>query len=236
MSRLLAEFERLYLGEVPAGPDIGGVVRALVFGLKRPLSWSALGRVFHGVQADFGWPAPAIAVSGEGLQLWFSLQEPTASGRALALLASLERRWLADVEPRQVELHGHPVDAVPRVPAPLGGAERWSAFVAADLVTMFEDTPWLDVEPSEEGQAALLRSLQRISPRDFEAAERRVGDDEAARAAASAMTDAPSLPPRGMSPGEAPLATDPRQFLLSVMNDASVPLALRIQAAKALIP
>ena len=47
-------------------------------------------------------------------------------------------------------------------------------------------------------------------------------------------------PPRPR-PGAASLATpqttdDPRRFLLRVMNDESVALALRIEAAKALLP
>lgn len=221
MSRLPSELERLYLGTASAGAAPEGLARALVLELKRPLDWSALSRVYQGVQADFGWPAPAIAVSGEGLQLWFSLRQPVVRERALALLGAFEERWLADVVRRQVEARAHPSDvAPPRVPAALPGDDRWSAFVAPDLVAMFEDTPWLDVEPNEEGQAALLRPLRSVTPEEFEGAERQV-----AEAVATAAPPATAPPP----------TLDPRQFLTSVMNDPSVPLALRIEAAKALL-
>jgi hypothetical protein len=222
MSRLSPELERLYLGTASAGTAPEGVTRAIVLELKRPLDWFALGRVYHGVQADFGWPAPAIAVSGEGQQLWFSLRQPVARERALALLGAFEARWLADVARRQVDAKAHPMDGPPpRVPARLEGDDRWSAFVASDLVAMFEDTPWLDVEPNEEGQAALLRPLRPVTPEEFEGAERQV-----AEAMAPAETPAAAAPPP---------TTDPRHFLISVMNDPAAPLALRIEAAKALL-
>jgi len=223
MSRLSSELERLYLGPPPAHAVPAGRTRALILELRRPLDWSALSRVYHGVQAELGWPAPAIAVSGEGLQLWFSLREPVVREQGLALLGAFEERWLAALARRQVDAKAYPWDdATPRVPAALPGDDRWSAFVAPDLVAMFEDAPWLDVEPNEEGQAALLRPLRSVTPEEFAGAERQVA--EAVPAVAS-----PTL--AAAPPGTA----DPREFLASVMNDPSVPLALRIEAAKALL-
>lgn len=225
MSRLSSEFERLYPSPAAAGGGAPQGARAFVLELRRPLDWSALGRVHRGVQADLGLPAPAIAVSGEGLQLWFSLREPVEADRARAFLAALEQRWLAEVLPRQVVLH---VAAGLRVPALQEGTDHWSAFVAPDLVSMFAETPWLDVEPNDEGQANLLRGLQSAGRAEFEAAERRLAEDAATPAGAAApAVDAPR--------DGAPPTTDPRQFLLSVMNDPSAPLALRIEAAKALL-
>ena len=47
MSRLSSELERLYLGTASAGTAPEGVTRAIVLELKRPLDWSALGRVYQ---------------------------------------------------------------------------------------------------------------------------------------------------------------------------------------------
>jgi hypothetical protein len=236
MSRLSSEFERLYPSEAhAAGGDARDHARAFVLELSRPADWALLGRIFRGVQTDLGLPAPAIAVSGAGLQLWFSLRQPIASARARAFLGALERRWLADVVGRRVGFHVHAPDApVPRVPAAQEGGELWSAFVAPDLAAMFTDTPWLDVEPNEEGQANLLRGLRPATPDEFEAAERQLADD-AARAAAPAITPPPASPAAAPLRAAGPPTTDPREFLLGVMNDAAVPLALRIDAARALL-
>jgi hypothetical protein len=45
------------------------------------------------------------------------------------------------------------------------------------------------------------------------------------------------LQPASAAPAAAPVhQADPRQFLLEIMNDRTVELALRIEAAKALLP
>ena len=233
MTRLQSELNRLFLaapGDTTASPfDESGRVRALVLEVAQPVKWDTLSRVWQGVQAELDLPAPAIAVSGtDGLQLWFSLEAPVATAQAHAFLESLRARWLADVAPARVRLlpdPAAPARPFPRVPAPQADGEHWSAFVAPDLAAIFADTPWLDVEPGEEGQAALLRALQPMKPAAFDAAVARLN------------ADAPHAPaPAGASqPGAAASEDDPRRFLLRIMNDESVPLALRIEAAKALL-
>jgi hypothetical protein len=54
----------------------------------------------------------------------------------------------------------------------------------------------------------------------------------------SSPAAAPSAAPSDTAPGGPAVAgfsDDPRAFLLRVMNDASAPLALRVEAAKALL-
>jgi len=202
--------------------DAKGRVRALVLSLARPADWAVLGRVWQGVQADLGWPAPGIAVSGtDACQLWFSLAEPVPTADAHALLEHLRSRYLAGVPPHRVALlpSADGVDLAPPVPALQADGEIWSAYVAPDLAPVFADTPWLDVRPSPEGQAELLARLSSIRAAEYRAA----------------LPAAPAGPVPATASGSATSFTDPRQFLLQVMNDGRVEMALRIEAAKALL-
>lgn len=218
MNRLLSELHRLY----PPAP--AGHAHSLLLALGRPADWEALGSVWRGVQADLGLPAPGIAVSGtDAMQLWLSLQQPVSTAHAADFLARLAARYLPGIAPARLHLLAS--DQPPPVPAQDAASGNWSAFVAPDLAPVFVDTPWLDIPPGADGQADLLARLQPIPPAAFEAA-------------LQALTPA-SVPP-------APTATttalapagdvDPRQFLQRVLNDESVPLALRVEAAKALLP
>lgn len=240
MNRLLAELDRLYLVGAPETPpadrlvDAAGGVRALVLEAVQPLGWEALSAAWQGVQAELELPAPAIAVSGvDALQLWFSLATPVAAPRAHAFLDALRARFLADVPAARVRLLPASAPAARHaalVPA-LQSCGNWSAFVSPDLAAIFSDTPWLDIEPGDEGQAALLRGLRSIGPAAFETAFARL---HAGAPASTPASDAPPPAP-GAVPASAP-ESDPRRFLLRVMNDETVALSLRIEAAKALLP
>lgn len=249
MNRLQSELHRLYLtrsapdaeGNASSSPliDPSGAVRALVIELARPASWEVLARVWHGVQSELELPAPAIAVSGtDGLQLWFALAEPVAAARAHAFLDGLRSRFLPDIAAHRIRLlpapdasalqpQGH-ARLVPALQAP---GENWSAFVAPDLAPVFADTPWLDVAPNEEGQAALLHGLAATKPAAFEAALQRLG--AGAQPAHSIAGTAPEH--TNDRPAIAGADADPEQFLLRVMTDDTLALALRIEAAKALL-
>ena len=238
MNRLDTELNRLYLGGLLFAQgdaqdlslvDARGRVRALVLEVVRPAGWDVLSRAWQGVQSELELPAPAIAVSGtDGLQLWFSLEASIETARAHDFLEALRERYLADVPASRVRLLPDPAEPgrhAPLVPRLQTSGDAWSAFVAPDLVAIFSETPWLDVEPGEEGQAALLRGLQSIKPAAFEAVLVRLRADARAPQA-----------PTGTTPVVAASSEDePRRFLLRVMNDESVPLALRIEAAKALL-
>lgn len=218
MTRLQTEIERLY--GAPTG-DGSGPVRALVLELARPAEWPPMARLWQGVQADLGWPAPAIAVNGvDGYQLWFSLAQALPQAEAQALLDHLRQRYLADIPPDRLRLLPGPAALVPRQVAP----EVWSAFVSSDLAAVFADTPWLDLPPGEDAQAELLGRLVRTPAADVA----RVLVFPPPQRPAPAPTLAPAPAPRGDD-------LEARQFLLGVVRDTSVAMALRIEAAKALL-
>lgn len=253
MNRLQSELHRLYLtrsaadaaGGASSAALIGaaGTVRALVVELARPASWEVLAKVWRGVQTDLELPAPAIAVSGtDGLQLWFSLAEPVSAARAHAFLEGLRARFLSDIAAHRIRLlpasdasalqpQGH-ARLVPALQAP---GENWSAFVAPDLAPVFADTPWLDVPPSEEGQAALLHGLKATKPAAFEAALQRLGADAQQTRSTATLAPGTAAARANDRPATADADADPKRFLLQVMNDDTVALALRIEAAKALL-
>lgn len=238
MNRLQSELQRLYLlppaaNAAEAGPLAGGQGerRALVLELARPADWEALSRVWRGVQADLQLPAPAIAVSGaDGLQLWFSLQQPLDAPRAADFLARLCARYLGDIAPARLRCMPsatRPAWQAPLVPAPQAGTENWSAFIAPDLAPVFADTPWLDIAPGADGQADLLARLDSIPAAALEAA---LATLQGPTPATIKTSPAPSFPPQ-----EAGGDVDPRRFLQRVLNDETAALALRIEAAKALL-
>lgn len=233
MSRLNAEFERLY-GLQPG--EVGTVVpgqKAVRWGglsLARPADWDGLQRVWQGVQADLGLPAPAIAVNGvDGFQLWFSVSAPVPVADMAAFLEGLQARYLGGIDRRRVSLWPAAVSA----PSGMGadfcvpaqkGADHWSAFVTPDLARIFSDDPWLDMAPADASQADVLAGLSSARPDVFEAACARLGP---------AAPDGPT--PQPQAPQTPVALQDPETFLRQVMNDAGAPLALRIEAAKALL-
>jgi len=202
-----------------------------VLELAHPADWSLLGEVWRGVQTDLALPAPAIAVSGvDGFQLWFSLVEPVDMALAADLLRALCHRYLPLVRADRLGLWPAPADAPSthaphtlRVQAvPMQRSEsQWSAFVAPDLAPVFEDTPWLDIPPNEEGQADLLSRLQSIAPSDFEQALRQLG--------------LPPSPPTSAANKRPNPKADAQQFLMQVMMTDTLSMADRIEAAKALL-
>lgn len=250
MSTLPAELDRLYLfnerhcqnlpGAEPGLMAPDGTVRALVLELARPADWTLLSTVWRGVQTDLELPAPAIAVSGvDGYQLWFSLAEPVSVAQASAFLAALRGRYLSQVAPGRLAMRpsvdaaspGHIRHAL-LVPALQPATGQWSAFVTPDLAAIFAEEPWLDLPPNPDAQAHVLARLECIKPAVFQAALEQLRP--AARPETAPITSLPSPSvPAPTAPGN---SLDPKGFLLGVMNNTTVELQLRIEAAKALLP
>lgn len=232
MNRLQLEWQRLYT--LPDAPEPGlidanGPTRALVLELARPADWPALSAVWQGVQADLGLPAPGIAVNGrDGYQLWFSLLQPVPPAQAQAFGAALQARYLGTLKSTRVSVLPEPGRPAEAVPAEQGGNGLWSAFVAPDLAPVFADEPWLDTPPNEGGQAELLAALKPIAPDDWQQAMQRLQPAPPGPATAAGPAPAAAAAPTAF-------AREPRQFLLEVMNDERVDLALRVEAAKALL-
>ena len=243
MSLLQTELSRLFLVPRSAADDGGEAghrgVRCLVLQLAGPPDWRVLGRVWQGVQAELHLPAPAIAVSGrDGLQLWFSLMRPVSTVRGRAFLEGLHTRFLADIDPRRLQRFPGPAgqpESPPAVPALQTGTGNWSAFISQDLAPVFEDTPWLDIPPGDDNQAALLRSVKSIAATDFDDALKQL-----APPADAPVSGTPAVPVPARAVATAPDAGpssggDARLFLQRVMDDDTVALVLRIEAAKALL-
>ena len=246
MNSLQAEWDRLYRAAAAsaarAQADGGGLfsedgsVRALVLELARPADWDTLAALWRGVQADFGLPAPAIAVSGvDGFQLWFSLAEAVSARQAQDFLQALCQHYLPTVAATRLRLWPAPDGRQPEhaapVPCQIGDSGHWSAFVAPDLAAIFSDEPWLDVSPSTEAQASVLARLHPIKPAAFAAACSRLRP--AALALAVQHPAATAAAPAGAAAPSGDL--DPQRFLQDVLNDPGVALDLRIAAAQALL-
>lgn len=242
MSRLQAQWQRLYEPAAFQSPTPTSV-RAMVLELSRPADWPAVARLWQAVQEDMGLPAPGIAINGlDGYQLWFSLASPIATPRAVAFLELLHARYWAEIPPERIGItpalmdHGgrglKPLRQPGAIPPFAAKEGQWAAFVARDLAPVFADTPWLDIPPNPDGQADLLNAL-RIGDADMIPpllAERPTPATQPSAEPASSATLSPSSSP-ACNKG----TQDPRQFLLQVMNDPSADLALRIEAAKALL-
>lgn len=256
MDRLQTELRRLSFstGEVTGAPPLAAGpnkprdagVRAMVLELAGATAWDDLARVWQGVQADLNLPAPGIAVSGiDGLQLWFSLQEPVSAAQAWAFVQSLRERYLGQVMPERIRIRiqsgfasgQQSVDPGLQPPPPIEVApDRWSAFVTPDLAAVFGEEPWLDLPPSAAAQADLLFRLQSAKAADWHRAVERLaaGADPAGGVVVAAPILQDSQIGAQSTPGTGP--QDPRRFLLEVMNDPAIALNLRIEAAKALLP
>jgi hypothetical protein len=256
MTRLRSELDRLYHPSPSPGTAHAGTTRCLVLLCKRPGAWPALRPAWQGVQADLGWPAPAIVVDGvDAIELWFSFQAALSEEQAQGLGQTLIRHYLPDVLPgrAQVRLQAGSADtgAMPpfeRLPG------QWSAFVAPDLAAVFADDPWLDMPPGEDAQADLLSRLRPVPPEEVAAALQRWATSNATTEAEETVRTARTLVPAQASrelattgPHAVPAThtgftlpvgqpASARAFLQQVMNDASVPLQWRVEAAKALLP
>lgn len=229
MNRLDTEQQRLF------GHAADGLTRTLVLGLARPADWSVLRAAWQGVLADLALPAPAIAVSGtDSYQLWFSLAQPVTLAEARHFLEHLCQRYLPDIAPARIGMWPQdgaspatPMIHAPAVPACQDSTGHWSAYVSPDLPAVFGEDPWLDMAPGLDAQADLLSRTVSIQPEAWAHALQCLRPPEATR------VETESLKKPG-STDNTPM--EPRQFLMAVMNDASAPLALRIEAAKALLP
>lgn len=260
MNALLTELARLYSADPQHAPlhdatrspliDAHGQVRCAVLELARPADWQALSGLWRGVQSALELPAPGIAINGhDGYQLWFSWQQPVAAAEAQAFVEALCTRFLAGVAPARLRCWPGYTDAPARprgegdFPAPVPRMHprsgQWSSYIAPDLAAVFADEPWLDRDPGVEAQAQLLTRLECIGPEAFAKAQQALQPPAPAAPPATAVTIplAENTTARAdPAPSGTPYpAQTPATFLHAVMQDAQAPLALRVQAAVALL-
>lgn len=223
-------------------PD--NMVRAMVLEFASAADWEAVARLYQGIQEDLELPAPAVAVSGHsGFQLWLSLSERVPADQASLFLTALRDKYLIDMP--LAKLGFHP-DAglvaggsglVALVPALHERTGQWSAFIDPSMGSMFVDESGLDMAPSPDRQADMLSGLESIKAADFQrvlASLQSVAEVAAERRKEFAAASGGGRSRSGLNVGNH--YTDPKSFLLAVMNDASASAGQRIKAAKALLP
>ena len=221
MNRMQSEIQRLY-PPAPLANSADGDTRHAVLQAHCPPGWPGLRQVWEGVQAELGWPAPGIAVNGrDAYQLWFSFARPLPLAQAQALVRHLIARFLPDVDARRLRVLPD-TDAPLATPPQAQPSGNWSAFVSPDLAAVFGDEPVLDIPPGDEAQAELLARLRSVPA-------------EAVADALQGLAPPPSPAPAPPAVGTKTGWQTPRDFLMRVMNDPATPLALRIEAAKALL-
>ena len=262
MNKLETELQRLYFlpgQEWPGSKSnaynaaielvtAGGLVRSLVISVERGGDWEAVAALYEGVQADLDLPPPAISVSGdEGYQIWFSLSEPIPWQLAQDFMQGLCRRYLAEIKAAKLKLRPGAEDElrfVSLVPAILENADRWSAYIDPSMGSMFVEETWLEMPPSLDKQAGMLAGLESIKAQDFQRALSLLA------APSEISVEATAQPPRVQSNDsgqprqrgeETALSigtsfTNPKDFLLAVMNDPKATVDQRIAAASALLP
>jgi hypothetical protein len=189
MDKLISEWMRLYLlPDSPAAqalaqraPDghcepVGlassdGLIRAIALPFRKAAGedarhWERLCAVANGLQADFGFPAPAVSVASTGgYVLWLSLDAPVPVAEARRFVAGLDRLW-PDTLPSP-DTVGMPVE----LPPCLNGATgHWAAFIHPGMGASFADESGLDMAPPAARQVAFLEGLQGIAADQFRAA------------------------------------------------------------------
>lgn len=244
-------------GGAPAALDLvsaDGKARAMVVGFERGADWEQLAGLCHGVQEDLHLPAPAVSVSGkDGYQVWFSLAEAVPAEQARGFLKALRRKYLAEIPAASLNLRpdpGEPAaaepDRVDLVPALHAATGKWSAFIDPNLGRMFMDEPGLDMAPNLDRQADLLAGFASITTGEFQRALRILQPH--ADPAPGAAAPSPDSPREGATPPGPEVGSprptlsvgsnfsDPKSFLLAVMNDPAARARDRIKAATALLP
>lgn len=251
MNRLHTEMRRLYAAPTEpstapwppsTAPAAAGCYRALVVGLGRPARWADAAALWSGVQDVWGWPAPAIAVDGQdGYQLWFSLAEAVPQADAQRLIQAMWQRFVPDVEPERLRAWPQPegvepMAAWPWVPAEQASGGLWSAYVAPGLAAVLEQEPWLDMAPSVDAQADLLCRLDSVPADQVDAVLASISEQPEEPTPALASAEQVPVKTAHHASGRTPAHPEALQFLRSVMHDPNADLALRIEAAKALLP
>lgn len=216
-----------------------GRVRALIVEFNDAADWPHAADLYQTVQDELDLPAPALGVAGR-YQLWFSLARAVPVAQAIAFLAALRARYLADLPAKRVGLHpaAGTLARVALTPERKAASGQWSAFIDPTLGSMFTDDPWLAMAPNPDKQAELLGALKSIAPAAFEAA---LGVLQSAEPSDPAPLDAAPATDRVAPCRRSALNVgsgyrDPQSFLLAVMNDTSASARHRIAAAKALLP
>ncbi|WP_153110998.1 TOTE conflict system archaeo-eukaryotic primase domain-containing protein [Propionivibrio limicola] len=227
-----------------------GTVKTMVVSFEKATDWKHVARFYQAIQENLELPAPAVSVScGKGYQVWLSLAEPIAVAEAWSFQESLRRHYFADLPEANLKFYPG-VEASSRLlqlaPARHPENGKWSAFIDPTLGDMFIDEPWLEMAPNFDKQAAILADLESIRSDDF---RRALDFLQPVAEAGSSLSEETAISHGGELTRPAVTASascstlnvgsnfsDPKSFLMAVMNDPSADADNRIKAAKALLP
>jgi hypothetical protein len=245
MEKLISELMRLYVmpgspaarmlaQRAPAAPcePVGlasseGLIRAIALPFRKAAGedvqhWERLCAVANGLQADFGFPAPAVSVaSAGGYVLWLALEAPVPVAEARRFVAGLDRIW-PDTLPSP-DTVGMPVELPPCLN---GGTGHWAAFIHPGMGASFADESGLDMAPPAAGQVAFLEGLHGITADQFRAALDRL----APPAPSAPVTPAVAAP--APTPAPAPARCDDGLLL----RDATLDDIVRVLHARGIEP
>jgi hypothetical protein len=179
MEKLIAQLTRLYLMPDTAPPtDLAGhppvplvsgegLTRAIVLDFPKlrdgapERHWTDLCAVANTLQESFGFPAPAVSITGDtGYRLWLSLAEPLPEGDIRRFVSMLREAHFpeCDLQPRgQVQLP----------PSLHPGSGKWAAFIHPGMGASFAEEAGLDMPPPEAAQSGFLDGLESIDKKAF---------------------------------------------------------------------
>ncbi|MFK3740193.1 hypothetical protein [Massilia sp. TN1-12] len=228
MDRLDAELTRLYQ------PLHGDAVRGIAIPFRKAAGgearhWDDLCAIANALQADYGFPAPAVSVAARGgYVLWLSLEEAVPVEEARTFV-----RLLGRAHPDMLlaaDDVGMPVDLPPHLDAATG---TWSAFIHPGMGASFADESGLDMPPPAAGQLGFVDGLERIAPARFQAALAALRATHGA-APVTAPVTALAAPP---APPTAPAATQPGAIPDGLLlKDATLEDIVRFLHAKHIEP
>jgi hypothetical protein len=188
MQKLISELTRLYLPAGTLSPAVlaqhmlgqttlpinlttdDGLTRAMVIAFRKmddseeAHHWSRLCAVANAMQAQLGFPAPAVSISGaNGYGLWLSLEAPVPAAQAQKFLELLRKAYFPDIDLRPDAVSA-PVELPPCLHQSTG---KWAAFIHPGMGASFADESGLEMAPPFAGQAAFLEGLHSISEAKF---------------------------------------------------------------------
>lgn len=211
MEKLIAQLMRLYLMPGLALPEdlaqhfqgiraltvplVSGedLTRAIVIDFTRERGadparhWTGLCEVANRLQAEYGFPAPAVSVTGAfSFRLWLSLEEPVPLGDARRFLSMLREAHFPELDLQAITSLALP-------PCLNETTGKWAAFIHPGMGASFADEAGLEVAPPVGAQVAFLEALESIGKAQFfDALVSMKQGDAPAQAPAAPPMDAPA--------------------------------------------
>ena len=184
MEKLIAQLIRLYLMPALASNDefaqhfqgqatsvalVSGddLTRAIVIDFARDRRgdpdqhWTNLCAVANRLQAEYGFPAPAVSITGaSSFRLWLSLDEPVPLGDARRFLSMLRDAHFPNLDLQATT-------AVELPPSLNAASGKWAAFIHPGMGASFTEEAGLEVAPPVAAQVAFLEGLESIGKAEF---------------------------------------------------------------------